>query len=136
MAVRHQHGSGCPKCEEMFQEGHPRLKEWFETVVKKHFPEAHASCVWRGKEDQDRDFAEGKSKLRWPKSHHNRLDENGKPQSKAVDLFWLSSDGKQALFPLDWYKEIFATAVDYSAIPIRWGGTFKTLGDSNHFELA
>lgn len=41
-------------------------------------------CGWRGEADQNREFAEGDSQLRWPESKHNAMFE-GKPRSLAVD---------------------------------------------------
>lgn len=44
-------------------------------------------CGYRIKDDQDKAYAEGKSKLKWPKSAHNSLP------SKAIDI---------VPYPLDW----------------------------------
>lgn len=46
-----------------------------------------ALCGFRGEAEQNKAFAEGKSKKRWPESGHNRLP------SHAVDL---------APYPIDW----------------------------------
>lgn len=135
MRPRHKHGERCPKCEQMLEGAHPKMREWFLRYLKPCFPEAHISCAYRGEEDQERAFREGKSKARFGKSPHNAIDESGNPCSRALDIFVLSEDGKHALFPKAWYKDLFDLCVVDGAIKITWGGNFKTLGDANHFEL-
>ena len=93
-------------------------------------------CGHRGKEDQNKAFAEGKSKLKFPMGKHNSIP------SKAVDAM---------PFPIDWKDtdriRYFAGYVkgvaDTLGIPIRWGGDWDQdteLNDNNfndlvHFEL-
>jgi peptidoglycan L-alanyl-D-glutamate endopeptidase CwlK len=91
---------------------------------------------YRNEEAQNRYFEEGKSKLRYPHSKHN------KQPSLAVDI---------APYPVDWNDRerfyYFAGYVKATAaqmgIPLRWGGdwdsdTFvhdQTFFDLPHFEL-
>ncbi len=84
-------------------------------------------CGYRGEEDQNKAFQEGKSKLKFPMSKHNK-----KP-SLAVDL---------APFPIDW-KDIgrfnrmldkVQEIADKHKIKIRLGRTFK-FKDYPHIEL-
>lgn len=111
-----------------------RLLALFTEVVK------HFDCTiivgHRGKEDQNRAFAEGKSKLRWPDGNHNKLP------SEAVDV---------APYPVDWEDRermhLFAGVVKGLAIsmdiPIRWGGDWdgdtqvndNEFDDLVHFEI-
>lgn len=135
MRVKHEHGKSCSRCELMLEQAHPAIAEWFLDEVKPLFPSAHISCSYRSKADQDAAFLARKSKLRFPQSKHNATDAQGKPAARALDLFQLSPDGLSARFPKAWYAEIYATSVLDSGAKIRWGGTFKTFGDANHFEL-
>lgn len=85
-------------------------------------------CGHRGKEDQEKAFRLGRSKLRWPKGKHNKMP------SEAIDI---------APYPTDWNDHLaFNELANYfmdiarnSNIKIKWGGDFKTLKDLGHFEL-
>lgn len=96
----------------------------------------------RTQEDQDKAFAEKKSKVRWPNSKHN-----SKP-SRAVDIAPIViKDGKETI---DWNnRERFCyfagyvmRAADELGIKIRWGGDWNQNRDPKddgwdmpHFEL-
>jgi peptidoglycan L-alanyl-D-glutamate endopeptidase CwlK len=93
-------------------------------------------CGHRSEELQNKAFKEGRSKLEWPYSKHNRTP------SLAVDI---------APYPIDWNdKERFyflagvMKAMAYKHdIGIRWGGDWKgdndfknnSFNDLVHFEL-
>lgn len=121
-------------------EVHGDLQTIFNEVIK------HFDCIvcvgHRGKEDQDKAFAEKKSKLKWPNSKHNS------EPSMAIDVM---------PFPLDWtdtmrihYFAGFVLGVaDMLRLQgkithsVRWGGDWKmnnletknSFPDLNHFEL-
>jgi peptidoglycan L-alanyl-D-glutamate endopeptidase CwlK len=84
-------------------------------------------CVFRGEEDQNKAFNEGKSKLKFPKSKHNEVP------SRAVDI---------APYPIDWkdidrFNEMLDKVqeiADKHAIKIRLGRTFS-FKDYPHIEL-
>ena len=61
---------------------HPDLQRLFNEVVK-HW-DCTIVCGHRGKEEQDKAFAEGKSKVKWPNGRHNKLP------SLAVDVMPIS----------------------------------------------
>lgn len=95
------------------------------STVAVHFP-LIVVCGERGKIEQDRHFAAGTSKVRFPNSKHNQSP------SLAVDL---------APHPLDWenideFKKL-GGAMLYVArskgIKIKWGGDWGW--DFGHFEL-
>lgn len=77
---------------------------------------------YRDREQQEKDFARGASKLQWPNSPHN------KHPARAVDL---------APFPVDWsegerphLRFAFLAGVMFMAahrlgVTIRWGGDFN-----------
>lgn len=85
-------------------------------------------CGHRNQEDQDRAFAEGKSKLKWPKSRHNSTP------SEAVDA---------AIYPVNWndIESFKKLAVEMKAaaqrvnVEIEWGGDWVNFKDYPHFQL-
>ena len=93
-------------------------------------------CGHRGKEEQDRAFREGKSKVRWPDGMHNRTP------SLAVDVM---------PYPVDWndvertfyFAGIVKGIAHCLGIPIRWGGDWngdnrfrdERFRDLPHYEL-
>lgn len=112
----------------------PLLRTLFNTVIETYdcqILEGH-----RGQAAQDKAFAEGKSKLKWPQGKHNSLP------SKAVDV---------APYPVDWKDSKrfyhFAGYVQGVAkelgIKVRWGGDWdsdldfsdNTFDDLVHFEV-
>jgi len=87
-------------------------------------------CGYRNKLDQDKAFAGGFSKAKWPQSPHNKVP------SDAVDLC------PNKAGPADW-KDLKGFELIYRAmleaakllnIPIRAGADFKTFRDAPHFE--
>ena len=102
----------------------PALIEIMEEAIKHH--DFTIVCGHRGKEDQDKAVAEGKSKRPWPTSAHNSLP------SKAVDiapfdagtnaLLWGRSPAERERFSrLAGLIEGIAVAKGYRII---WGGDF------------
>lgn len=100
-------------------------------------------CGHRGQEEQDELFANGKSKLQWPKSKHN------KNPSVAVDIApwpipdnWGSYDPHQLGRFYALAGVMFAMAAKHK-IKLRWGGTWGGIDDKNpsgffdlpHFEI-
>lgn len=107
----------------------PRLQELFHKVIEKY--DCSVICGHRNAHQQKKAFHEGKSKLNWPDSKHN------KNPSLAVDVIpW----------PVDWldmkrfYHFVgYVTAVaEMLNIPIRsgadWDGDFN-LKDQNFMDL-
>ena len=112
----------------------PRLRELFNEIIR------HYDCAIlegrRGKQTQNEYHRTGRSKLRWPRSKHN------KTPSLAVDV---------APYPVDWNEGRrfyhFAGFVEGVAsqmgLRVRWGGDWdgdREFSDQNfhdlpHFEL-
>lgn len=113
---------------------HKDLQDIFYEVIK-HF-DCTILCGHRSAEEQDRYFDEGKSKLRWPNSRHNKLP------SEAVDV---------APYPIDWedvgrfrYFAGFVMGIAASmGVKLRWGGDWdrdtevkdNKFNDLPHFEI-
>lgn len=121
----------CPLCEGKLGEAHPYLQTWFHGK-KVSYPTLHISWAYRDCADQEKAFAAGETRLHWPHSAHNHTN-GGVPNALALDLFSLSEDGV-AVFPFLLYSRINNENVA-DKLPIRWGGNFKSIGDSDHFEF-
>lgn len=109
---------------------HPDLVKVMTEAIKDTPVDFVVICGHRGKEAQDLAFAEGKSKLKYPKSRHNIMP------AEAVDI--VPYVGGKISWGADYYKplalHILHTA-ETLGVPLTWGGTFKTLVDMPHFEL-
>lgn len=105
---------------------HPKLQTLFKFVL----PECDHTilCGHRGKEDQEKAVAEGKSQVHFPNSKHNL------EPSRAVDV---------APSPIEWDNEErfkdFAKIVFKNAeclgIKVVWGGNWLYFKDLPHWEL-
>ncbi len=131
MTYHHTEDSVCPLCEDKLKGCHPDLMEIFYSI-KDEFPDCHIAWGYRGKEDQNALFKEGKTNAKWPRSAHNRL-ELGKPCSKAMDLFRLNDEGL-AEFKKAYYLAI-AQYLNKIGTKINWSGEWTKFKESNHFEL-
>ena len=113
-----------------------RLQKLFNEVIK--YFDCTIVCGFRNQADQDKAFAEGNSKLKWPDGKHN------KTPSLAVDvvpcfngtLLW---DAKECC-----YMGGIVLGIAYSlGLKIRWGGDFnrnnnvldEKFSDLVHFEI-
>lgn len=97
-------------------------------------------CTHRGKEEQNKAFAEKKSKLKWPDSKHNTLP------SIAVDIAPYSSVSK-----IEWNNTkrfgymagLVIACAKARGYTVRWGGDWDSDGETEdqnfhdlpHFEL-
>ena len=104
-----------------------RLQDLMHEVIKE--TDITILCGHRGEADQNKAFAEGKSKLRYPKSKHNSLP------SMAVDI---------TPYPIDWndlesFRElagIVKEKAEQLGIDIEWGGEcFGKFVDMPHYQL-
>ena len=132
-ALHHKNGPNCPLCSEKLKQAHPYLQVWFSKRVAANDGAAHISWSYRDKENQEEAFSSGKSMLHYPHSPHNAVDGRGNPCAQALDLFWIDEDGR-AVFPQLRYRALSAECEKAKDL-IVWGGTFKSLGDLDHFQL-
>ena len=112
-----------------------RLQDILKEAIK--FYDFSIITGYRNKEEQEKMFNQGKSKLRYPNSNHNQNP------SKAVDI---------APYPIDWNDTnrfvYLAAIIQYIAfskgVKIRWGGNWdmdndiikdQTFNDLLHFEI-
>ena len=110
------------------------LQNLFTEVVR--YFDCSVLVGFRGKNEQNRAFKEGRSKVRWPRGKHNTNP------SSAIDV---------APYPIDWkdrerflYFGGFVKGCAYQmGIPLRWGGDWDndtSLSDNKfddlvHFEI-
>ena len=110
------------------------LQNLFTEVVR--YFDCSVLVGFRGKNEQNRAFKEGRSKVRWPRGKHNSNP------SSAIDV---------APYPIDWkdrerflYFGGFVKGCAYQmGIPLRWGGDWDndtSLSDNKfddlvHFEI-
>lgn len=108
------------------------LARWFRKKKNQHIS-LHISWSYRGKEDQEKAFSEGKTRAHFPKSAHNRVNPSTlEPESAALDLFEITPEGK-AIFSPTFYARL-ADEAKKDGDEIIWGGNFKSIGDSDHFQ--
>lgn len=130
----HTKEGACPLCEEKLLTAHPLMREFFRSLLLA-FPGVHISWAWRGKLDQDKFVAEGKSNTPFPMSKHNYMID-GKPCALALDLFTLNEHGV-AIFPPKLYHLIFVWAGKTNFPHIEWAGNWTgKLKESCHFQTA
>lgn len=130
-SIHHTSDDVCPLCADKLREAHPLLVDWFNHDIKPKYTDAHISWSWRGRDEQEKAFVEGKTKLHFPDSAHNKM--NGLVKySCALDLFQINN-GVAKFAPL-WYAKL-AQEIEKNKLPLIWGGAWKHLGDQDHFEL-
>ena len=107
-------------------ECHPLIQEVMNEAIK--YVDFMIVCGYRGKEDQDRAYREGKSNVTFPNSKHNNSP------SLAVDIApYPTLYSNEYEF---WYVAgVIMCIAKQLQIPLRWGGRWKTLRDTPHFEL-
>ena len=125
---KHTNIGECPNCKDKLALAHPMLQDWFKKR-KALTQELHISWSFRDRASQEAMFNEKPqaTKLHFPNSAHN------KTPALALDLFMLDADG-QAQFPQLMYAKINELN-EADNDPIIWGGTFKSIGDSDHFQV-
>ena len=106
-------------------------------------------CGLRGQAEQDLAFREGKSKLRFPASRHNRTSDpywalsSRDRLSDAVDLVPAGKGYKAGREELSAMAAVIFDAAARCGVTLRWGGDFNRDGDKTtwdawdlyHFEI-
>jgi len=105
---------------------HPDLQRLFNAVIEKI--DCAVICGHRGRDDQNKAFVAGNSKLPWPRSKHNKIP------AMAVDV---------TPWPLKWedhesFRALSVVVKDTAKalkIKIVAGIDWKTFPDAPHYEL-
>lgn len=124
--LKHTQGEECEKCNEMLLRARDELRNFF-LHFKKQFIMMHVSCVYRDEEDQNAAFLANTSKLKWPKSKHNKLP------SEAIDVFEILPNGSGRWDPAFYHKLNEIQLVQ--GFNLEWGGSWKVLRDGPHFQI-
>ena len=113
------------------KECHPDLQRLFNEVAKVR--EFAVICGYRGKDDQNKAYNQGKSKLIWPHSKHNILP------SMATDVMpWTNYEPNIRWDDLPGVKAfavIVLTMAGNLGIKVQWGGNWQRFKDWDHWEL-
>lgn len=120
---------------------HPLLIELMQRVIRR--PDLPSDltvlCGHRTREEQDAAVAKGTSRLRWPKSRHNRVP------SLAVDVApfvggavtwdWPHYHAAAPVIRAEW-DTMRAEGIVPAGVGLVWGGDWATLRDGPHWELS
>lgn len=131
--LHHTDDPVCQACQEKLETVHASLSSWFLNKIKPKWQNAHVSWGYRDKPSQEQAFADGKTRLHYPDSAHNKCGPDGIPCAMALDLFQIIAG--HAVFDLSWYKEVSQIAAVDAPFTLFWGSKFKSIGDYDHFEL-
>lgn len=116
--------------KEKLKDVHPELVRLVEEYGKDN--NVIVVCGHRNKEDQNRAYAIGNSKLQYPKSAHNSIP------SKAVDLAPTETGKEINWKDMDAFRKM-GSDIEYLAkklgIKVFWGGRYTHFRDLPHFEL-
>ena len=116
---------------------HPDLQRLFNEVIK-HY-ECTVTCGYRGEEDQNKAFDEGRSKVKYPDGRHN------KSPSLAIDVYPYPVNFEN-FERMDHFAGFVMGLAKFMDIDLMWGRDWDTQwfkGDKNsttfkdypHFEL-
>lgn len=123
--AKHTNSPICGACEEKLKGVDSRLVSFVEQL-RGIYPDAHVCWGVRGEAEQELFKKQGTSKASFGQSPHN--------YGLAVDIFRLTLSNSASFDPV-WYRTKLAPVV--AANPdLVWGGTFKSLVDLPHVELA
>jgi peptidoglycan L-alanyl-D-glutamate endopeptidase CwlK len=114
---------------------------FFRVIAREDLPfDLTVLCGYRDQKEQDAAFASGNSKLRWPKSKHNRVPSlavdvapfiGGKANHKDWALY-----NRLAPIVKDEWGKMRAEGMIPDGEDLEWGGDFKSLKDGPHWQLA
>lgn len=109
----------------------PDLVRLFNEVIKHQ--DCTIICGRRGKGEQDKAYATGHSKLKYPKSYHNRMP------SRAVDVAPYFQEKPHIRWDdLDSFRIFGGFVMGVAAaleIPIEWGGYWNSPNDFVHWQV-
>jgi len=119
-----------PKFGEKSLERLATCDERLQRVMKVVIRHIDISVIWghRGKEAQNKAYMDGKSRLKFPNSKHNKIP------SLAIDV---------APYPIDWNDierfddmgRIIMAVADGMNIDLEWGGNWRSFKDYPHFQV-
>ncbi len=129
--AHHSYDEGkCFLCEIKLKTAHPIFQKIW-PQVKEEFKTIHVSCAYRSAPEQELAFQQGRSRLHFPDSDHNKTDSEGNMCSRAVDYFFINLDGVAVFPPWQYLKlaEWFEKNDTQIGAGIRW----TKFRDAPHF---
>ena len=105
---------------------HEDLQKLFNEVIKD--VDCTIVCGFRNQEDQDKAFADGFSKRKWPDGNHN------KNPSLAVDVCPYPVDFA-AIERFKVFSEVVKCKANELGIGVSWGGDWRGFVDYPHWEI-
>lgn len=120
----------CHLCNFKLRDAHPVFREIW-PKLKEEFKSVHVSCTFRSASDQELAFQQGRSRLHWDKSDHNKVDSEGRHCARAIDIFFINLDGI-AVFPPWQYLKV-AEWLELNDYPIGSGIRWEKFKDGPHF---
>lgn len=105
---------------------HPKIQEVLNEAIQ--YCDFRVVCGYRGKEEQNAAYHDGKSNLQFPMSKHNSNP------SLAVDVAPFPSlyeDEKEFYY----VAGVIMAVAKMRKIGLKWGGRWTRLRDTPHFEL-
>lgn len=108
-------------------ECHEDLQRLFNEIIKDH--DVTIVTGYRGQEEQDKAFADGRSLLKFPHGKHNQLP------SKAVDFCPSPYDWDKDSPPIRFLAEAIKLKADQMGIKVSYGGDWTGFKDTDHIEL-
>ena len=112
---------------------HPLLQELMELVLQD--TDITILCGHRNEADQNKAYAEGNSKVRWPKSEHNKLP------SMAVDIApapidWQNTERFRKLRDVVFAKWLMIPVQERNGWQLEAGADWKHFTDLPHFQIS
>ena len=113
---------------------------WNRVIARADLPfDLKVTCGYRGEADQNKAYADGKSKLKFPKSKHNSspsLATDVSPMANgAISWDWKLYDQLAPIVKDEWAKmETEAKAQGRTLPKLVWGGDWK-FRDGPHWQL-
>lgn len=116
---------------------HPVLQDIAEAAISATPMDFTILCGYRGEAEQNELYAQGRSKLRYPDSKHNRTDIRGNPMSWAVDVApWFKEaphirwdSPREFRWLAGFFIGIGHSIAVSSGYTLRWGGDWDSDGD-------
>ena len=107
-------------------ECHPSLQKVAHEAIKTF--DFKVICGHRGKAEQDKAYATGKSKVKFPGSKHNQKPAHAF-DAVPVPLDWNDIESFKAM------AKVMKAAAKKLGVKMKWGGDFKSFFDGPHFEI-
>lgn len=111
----------------VYQQIHPDLQRLFDKVLQ--IQDISLVSGYRDKDEQNRLYEEGYSKLQFPRSHHNKLP------SLAVDVQPYPLEDPNDPEPFKDLAVVVKEVAEEEEVDVTWGGDWISFKDYYHWQL-